>query len=96
MVGVAGALGFPRYTLLEVTSFNCDFCNQARPFRALLEKTPLPLLVLCLPFVCRKSVASWAFPEFQRVNIIREVKNFRKKGKQNNNSLPIKQSQGQF
>lgn len=73
-VGEAGALGFPRYTLLEITSFNCDLCNQARPYGALLEKTPHPLLVLCLPFDCRKSVASWAFPDFQRVNIIREVK----------------------
>ena len=56
-----------------------------------------PPHVLCLPSVCRNTLASWAFPEFQRVNLIREMRKCRKENtqtRQNNNSLAIKQSQG--
>ena len=57
-----------------------------------------PRHIFCLPLVCRKILASQAFPEFQRTNLIREVKKCRNKGNaeinagQNNNSLVIKQS----
>ena len=36
------------------------------------------------PLVCRKALASQAFPEFQRANLIGEVRKCRSKGKQSN------------
>ena len=34
-----------------------------------------------LPLICRRTLASQAFPKFQRVNLIREERKCRKKGK---------------
>ena len=56
--------------------------------------TPCPCHVLHLPLICRKTLA---FPELQRMNLIRELRKYRKENsqaRQNNNSLAIKQSQG--
>ena len=62
----------------------------------------LPLFIPCLSstsllYVKKKKLAFQTFPEFQRVNLIRVVRECRKENsqvRQNNNSLATKQSQG--
>ena len=38
------------------------------------------LHVLCLPLICRRTLASQVFPKFQRTHLIREVRKCRNKG----------------
>ena len=68
--------------------------NQVERYGALAEQIPH---ILHLPVVYRETLASQAFPKFQRVNLIREVRKCRKKEKeerQNNYSSAMQQSQG--
>ena len=57
-------------------------CNRSRTPWGLLGADPSPSHVPHLPLVCRKTLASQAFPKFQRVNLIREVRKCRKKEKE--------------
>ena len=60
-----------------------------------LLRTDLPPHVLYLPLVYSKTLALYVFPNFQRVNLIREVRKSRKGNSQTRqNCSAIKQSQG--
>ena len=86
--------------LLHNSNNKTDICTLVTKWDPMGPSQDRPSHALHLSLVCRKTLASYAFPKFQRRNLIREARKCRSEGnsqaRQNNNSLANKRSQRPF